>query len=50
MPLFGSNHELAAMGHGVPGIGRQVENRQFQLVDIGQHRRQCLGETGLDVY
>ena len=38
------------MGHGVPGIGRQVENRQFQLVDIGQHRRQRLGETGLDVY
>ncbi|MNI37086.1 hypothetical protein D3C73_911590 [compost metagenome] len=33
-----ADHDLAAMGHGVTGIGHQVENGQLKLVDVGHHR------------
>lgn len=41
---------IRPLRHGIPSVGRQVQDGQFQLVDIGQHRRKRLGKVGLNVY
>jgi hypothetical protein len=32
--------DFAAVGHGITGVGRQVEHRQFQLIAVGHDRLQ----------
>jgi hypothetical protein len=33
------------MGHGVTGVGGQIQQGQFKLVDVGHHRFDIRGKT-----
>ena len=49
MGVGGLDGELAAVGHGVARVDREVEDRVFELVGIGLDPPQAGGEHGLDL-
>ncbi len=42
------NDHRAALGHGIAGIGGEIEDRQFQLIAVGQHWLQIFGKARFD--
>ena len=50
MAVAGGDVELAALGHGVAGIGHEVEEARFELAGVDGHRRGAGLEIEVDLH